>query len=199
MTKAENIEPVHIMLDLETMSTASNAVILAIGAVHFGQAEPDERASFYIDIEAGWYMKTLVGKTFDVDLDTVMWWLQQSDAARAAVANNQSTAQLPGALDAFQSWAITRADGDPSRLHIWGNGAGFDNVILANAYKACGVDAPWRFRNDRCYRTLKNEHADIPATPMAEEDRHHALKDAVHQANHLMQIAAAKNISLSTL
>jgi hypothetical protein len=69
---------------------------------------------------------------------------------------------------------------------LWGNGAAFDNVILASAYRALRLTPPWKFYNDRCYRTMKAAYSDVK---MPRTGTHHnALDDAISQANHLIEI-----------
>lgn len=202
MTKTNG--PTHVVVDIETMSLASNAAILSIGAVLVGAPGIESRPrTFYTDVDPAWYERTPLGRTFDVSLDTALWWMRQSDAARSALTDLYGTAgvapELPVVLDAFREYLDACSGGDLSSVVLWGNGAAFDNVIIANAYKTCGVPAPWNFRNDACYRTFKRMHRDVPLDPMGEGEKHHALRDAVHQANHMMKIAAAKNIDFSTL
>jgi exodeoxyribonuclease VIII len=73
-------------------------------------------------------------------------------------------------------------------VKIWGNGASFDNVILANAYRRNDLNIPWKYYNDRCYRTMKSL---APHIKMEREGTHHnALSDAISQANHLIRIMA---------
>jgi exodeoxyribonuclease VIII len=71
-------------------------------------------------------------------------------------------------------------------MPTWGCGAGFDNVIIENAYKAVGMKRPWTPWLDRCYRTIK----EVIVLPM--EDRtgtyHNALDDAIYQTNHLIKL-----------
>lgn len=92
--------------------------------------------------------------------------------------------QLIDALRDFSMWVMNHSIyGKPS---VWGNGAGFDNVLVSSAYEAIKVPKPWGFSQDRCYRTMKNE---FPQVTMEREGTHHdALSDAVSQAKHLIAI-----------
>lgn len=167
----------NIMLDLETMGTSSNAAIIAIGAVRFDATVRDK---FYCAID----LSDCVKNGLEMNPDTVMWWMRQSDAARAQFENPDH--DLVAALDAFRQWA----GDDPI---IWGNGADFDNAILANAYKKTGQEPPWRFWNNRCYRTMKSLKPDIK---MERTGTHHnALDDAASQAEHLMRILVRQRIA----
>jgi hypothetical protein len=63
---------------------------------------------------------------------------------------------------------------------VWGNGAGFDNVLIEALYRNIGKGAPWKFWDSRCFRTLK---ALLPADKTVKHDvAHNALQDAIDQA-----------------
>ena len=70
---------------------------------------------------------------------------------------------------------------------VWGNGASFDNVLLATAYKRLGMETPWPFWKDRCFRTMKNV---CKVDHSFEGTAHNALDDARSQAQHLIKIDA---------
>lgn len=152
----------HIMLDLETMGTGPNAAIVAIGAVEFeinktpGQLGGGQLGdTFYMPISLDSAMAT----GGQVDAGTVLWWLKQSDAARAMFA--QPTVHIQTAIQKFSAWMGLR--GEFKNLRVWGNGASFDNVILASAYRRALLPLPWNGFNDRCYRTVKSMHPTAPA------------------------------------
>lgn len=160
----------RIMVDLETLGTNAGAVILSIGACKFAGGVITE--TFYERVDPD----SCVAAGLHLEVGAVMWWLAQSDDARLEVTKpGQPLRQV---LEWFSAWV---ADPDPE---MWGNGATFDNVVLAAAYDAIGLSRPWRFPKDRCYRTVKNLH---PEVPMVRTGTHHnALEDAKSQAIHLM-------------
>jgi DNA polymerase III epsilon subunit-like protein len=171
----------HVMVDLETMGTRYNAAIIAIGAVSFdmGSARDEfcRTVSLASSCEAG----------LSVDAGTIMWWMQQSEAARSAIC--RGGVDLRTALLDFSGWA------NGQRLtSIWGDGATFDNVILTSAYAATRLPRPWSYRQDRCYRTLRAIYPDVPRphNPSA----HNALADARSQAEHLLDICRVHAIEL---
>lgn len=171
----------HVMLDLETLGQGPDSVILSIGAVAF---EPDtglvqETCSFYANVNP----QSCVDLGMKIDASTVLWWMQQSDEARAAVQLNAGAPSINRALMDFAAWFKVHNDGAP----IWGNGSDFDNVILANAYRAASMTQPWKFWNNRCFRTLKNLHPGIKIA-RSNETKHNALHDAIHQAYHAVAI-----------
>ncbi len=159
------------MLDLETLGNAPGSVIVSIGAVKFGGGQILD--TFYRCIDA----ESCVRQGLRMDTSTVLWWMKQGDEARAEL--NKPAEDLAKVLLAFSQWL------DPNTpAEIWGNGATFDNVLLAEAYVACGMRRPWKYSNDRCYRTVKALHPHILLSRTG--THHNALDDATSQAQHLM-------------
>ena len=164
-----------IMLDIESMDTKTTAVILSIGAVKF---EPRGGIvdRFIINITP----KSCVEAGLTVGIDTVMWWMKQSDEARNALV--KGAVSLDVALHTFAEWLGSDVKG------IWGNGASFDNAIVANAYKAAKIPLPWKYTQDMCYRTIKNMFPHIKLNRIG--THHNAVDDAESQALHLIEILA---------
>jgi exodeoxyribonuclease VIII len=177
----------HIMLDLETMGVGPNSAIIAIGAVEFeldyelGVVEKGEESlvkgsvgnSFYSVID----LDSCIKSGLTMDASTVLWWMQQSDDARKQF--DRLGDQLAKALQDFSNWFK-----EVNSQYVWGNGAAFDNVLLANAYVKCGLDQPWKHWDDRCYRTVKGLYPNIK---MQRSGTHHnAVDDARSQAEHLI-------------
>lgn len=162
----------NVMLDLETLGNTSNSAIISIGAVEF--TEDGLGRDFYVLVDP----QSCQDFKLQIDASTVMWWMQQSDEARAAFKGKSLPLEI--ALSSFTEWFNPKAA-------LWGNGATFDNVIMDNAYKAIGVRRPWHYTKDRCYRTLKALYPDITADER-EGTYHNALDDAVYQANHAIKI-----------
>lgn len=165
------------MLDLETLGTDSNSVILSIGAVKFGDGKILSR--FYERVDP----QSCVDVGLVMNAATVMWWMKQSDEARSEFEDVGSN--IMDSLDLFTEWV----GHDP--CEVWGNGADFDNVILSNAYRQCGLATPWNSKYNMCYRTMKNLYPDIPM--VREGTHHHAAHDAINQAYHLMLIMDQMN------
>jgi len=129
--------------------------------------------------------------------DTVQWWNDQSEEARAAFAN---PVDLREALIAFGDWLtmaakrsltdfydyqdLTYKTADDIRL--WSHGPAFDPPILAAAYAAVGLPVPWHYRAPRDTRTLFDvagidDHSGF-MTAYNTGTAHHALDDAIAQA-----------------
>ena len=167
-----------VMLDLETMGNGPLAAVIAIGAVEFDLETKQIGEKFYVVVN----LESSVQCGGVIDASTVLWWMQQSDDARKAFESEG--VHVAVALQQFSGWMENRATKDEVR--VWGNGAAFDNVILSSAYQANGLERPWQFWNDRCYRTIKALH---PEVKMERSGTHHnAVDDAESQALHLMRL-----------
>lgn len=167
----------HIMVDLETLGTRAGSVILSIGAVEFDQRSKELGCTFYRSIQP----EDCKAHGLTVDQSTLDWWEKKSPEARA-VLTDPDAVPLSDALDAFvQFWVQTDA------VFVWGNGADFDNVLLAHAFHAVDRPIPWKFWDNRCYRTLKNVRPHIKMGPR-QGTFHNALDDAITQATHCIDL-----------
>lgn len=173
----------NIMLDLETLGNNSNSPIISIGAVFFDPQTGDLGGDFYQTIQLESAMQHGIA-----DAGTIQWWMQQSNDARA-VFNAPDCVILTVALYEFQAWANQNGD----NIKMWGNGATFDNTILANAYLSTDLPRPWKYWNDRDVRTIvelgRNLCSIDPKKDFPfEGTEHNALDDAKHQARYVSAI-----------
>ena len=166
----------HIMIDLETMGTRTSSAIIAIGACVFDIN--GIHADFYTTVSLADNLR--VGRT--VDASTILWWLKQSDAARA---------EFSGDCDVSLYQALRQLRELCNQLYIdgvWGNGSDFDCAMLADAYQqVCGEPTPWHFATTRDLRTLRALAPDVPRIPF-DGEKHNALADARNQALHAIEI-----------
>jgi DNA polymerase III epsilon subunit-like protein len=176
----------HIMLDLETLSSACNARILSIGAVRFFPEPEDGRRAVYAAV-VSLDDTTAPGH---IDPRTIRWWMDQQEAARKETFFHPSAGTLWDALRGFTEFC-REVDAE---VHVWGNGSAFDNVVLRSSYEAMGLEPPWKHKGDMCYRTLKKLRPDIPAEKPPIE--HVALADALYQATHLKKLIQALGVPL---
>lgn len=170
----------NVMVDLETLGNGSSAVIVSIGACKFDVLTGIADETFYAVVDP----ETCVAAGMQMDTSTVVWWMSQREEARK-VFSDPAAVPIEDALHSFSAWY-------PEGAALWGNGASFDNTILASAYRLTGLQAPWKFWDDRCYRTLKNLS---PAIHYERVGTHHnALDDALSQAGHAIKILKALGI-----
>ena len=174
----------NVMVDLETLGRRAGCVILSVGAVKF-----DPRTGF-VDMDNTFYKSITIESAMryglTIDPDTLRWWMRQTKEAQAVV-NDPEAVSIQAALVQFAEWVDE--DGNYDDVKMWGNGASFDNPILSAGFAAVDIIQPWQFWNDRCYRTKKAEHREVPFNRVGLA--HNALDDAVSQAHHLCAILAA--------
>ncbi|MJY47465.1 exonuclease [Escherichia coli] len=171
----------HLMIDLETMGTNTNAPIVVIGAVFFDPQTGEIGPVFYIVISLADAMNTGAVP----DGGTIEWWLKQSSEARSAILVDQ--VKLIDALIQFREFINEHSD--EKFVQVWGNGATFDNNILRTSYERLNIPCPWRYYNDRDVRTIvelgKTIGFDARTVIPFEGVRHNALDDARHQAKYV--------------
>jgi DNA polymerase III epsilon subunit-like protein len=160
-----------IMLDLETLGTRPGSVILAIGAARVGG--PQTSRTFYARIDPASCERA--GLT--MDLATVMWWLGRPAAARREIL--KCGEPLAEVLGRFAEWL-----GDDD-VEVWANAPSFDCALLGAAYERLGMKLPWKFWNERCFRTAAHLLRSRAAPKERVGIKHHALDDALTQAKRL--------------
>lgn len=167
----------HVMLDLETLGTRADSVIMSVGAVKFDpNTDVISSEGFYASVSVDSNLQA--GR--QVSEDTLIWWLQQSQAAQKVF--HEAKVPLAIALDDLSTWF------DHGDYQIWSNGADFDVPMLAHAFDTHGVKAPWKFWNSRCFRTMKNLPCAKRALKVENRLKHNALDDAITQAQQLQEI-----------
>jgi hypothetical protein len=182
----------HVMVDLETWGTSPYATIISIGACWFDPytEQPSEIIMGRFEVAIA---PSNVG--LRVDAETLMWWMAAERGVARTLWLDMPKVELRTALDGFADWLRSLSSGKESDLRIWGNGAGFDNVLLRQAYEMASREVPWSFRHDRCFRTLR-------ALLTLEEGQylgtqHTALVDAENQAIRANQIVRKLGIKLT--
>jgi len=174
----------NVMVDLETLGTVPGSVILSIGAVAFDEFVVSGEG-FYRAIRR----ETCEQAGLKVSPETEVWWAKQSPEARSVLIDT-SAVSLEDALRRFNEWLSQF----PDTVSIWGNGANFDNPLLACAYEAVGIKPYYKFWNERCYRTVKNQYPDVELERKG--TYHNALDDARCQAEHLVMICQRRGWKL---
>ena len=132
----------HVMIDIETFGNSPRAALVEIGACLFnpetgmvGEAR---------EWKIRWNDATRFGQA---DGETIVWWLNQSPEALRLLQQGERM-PIARVLHDFAEWL-------PTDAFVWGKGPCFDMAIIANTYEAVkGQRPPWRFRNERCVRTV---------------------------------------------
>lgn len=165
----------RMMLDLETLSLGDRAAVTAIGVVIF-----DEETVQYGELILPTVQPQIrMGRT--VRWDTVVWWLEQEDAARKEVS-----------VKDMDRVAVEKALNQISHLYrafevveVWGNGSNFDVSIMDTLYADYLQSPPWTYKQVRDLRTLASLVPEAD-TMMPVKDqagvKHSAIDDAYRQA-----------------
>lgn len=176
---------IDMMLDIETLSTDPDALVLSVGAVLF---DPFAAPGTFIDrMHVPLVLDQPGSKT---DLDTVMWWFGQSEAAKAMVELRKAVPlYTPAQMFEEMNAMLTRNNAHGGK--VWGNSVSFDCGILRRLATRTGLRTPWGFRDENCYRTWFAEFKclDIYVEAAAKLFvAHDALADAEYQATTLQNI-----------
>lgn len=174
-----------VMVDIETLSTHSDAFVWSIGLAAFD----DERVIDTMLIK-------LNPETSDGHIDpaTIRWWLQQSDAARAE-ASSGTASPFQAYADLMMFWQTHQPQ------EVWANSPSFDLVILENAIRRWAEDprkgmrhakAPWEYWQQRDFRTLaalaKEYEIPYKTEVTSAGTAHSAVEDAALQARQVIFI-----------
>lgn len=192
-----------IMIDFETLSLKENANLLSLGACAFDPATGEIVSTFYAAIDP----RTQPGR--DIDPSTVLWWLDQDEAARKKITQAaKNTDELDAMVDVETPEANELAENacipinhcamafiafveslGQENIQCWSNGA-VDHAWLQSMFDYTGYKNPIKFWNQRDYRTMKALHPDVEMADYGVA--HNALDDAIKQTNHLCAILRSR-------
>ncbi|MBI0277290.1 3'-5' exoribonuclease [Hafnia alvei] len=178
----------HVMIDIETLGTGTNAPVASIGAVFFEPSTGCTGARFYVRVNAE--NDELNGAVASVA--TFKWWLKQSAEARAELLDENALPIWEAMQQLNEFLSENAVPEDLKWLQVWANSPAFDCSILRAAYVRADTECPWKFWNERDCRTMVeigkvigfNPKHDLPFSG----ERHNALADAVHQAQYISHI-----------
>ena len=167
------------MLDLETLGTDPDAVILSAGLVLFNLEEEDDYDTLAdSDAKRVWYSTFEPQDQIDlgstVTFSTIKWWLEQHKLAQAVfhVKHPKPNETILEDLCEFL--------GDAQEITLWGNGSGFDIPIFRHMFKIYNIKFPFRHWNENDLRTMRRM-AGKPELQIVRGVYHNALDDAQYQ------------------
>lgn len=177
-----------VMIDLETLSLRSNAVVLSVGMCWWHMGE--EWNEVVISLQTQYSVLSLqdqIEKGRHIDESTVKWWMTQSQTAREAIASPDAWG-----MSTFETLeAIMNGARNIPVERVWSHGAAFDIPILFSLFDDYGYERPWDRKLVRDTRTLfglymLSSYADEDEISKRikpdEETEHHAMGDAINQA-----------------
>ena len=177
----------ELSIDIETLSTKPNALVLSIGMCWFSKDYPatvsrDVEKDSLIDLPI--IHPDLNQPGSHIDADTVQWWMRQSSEAKQVFSERIDREPLSYAVISIME-AVNNA------THIWAKDPDFDCVILSHflqSYSHDGFD--WPFWKNRSVRTKLDDVPSAKNLPF-EGVQHNALADAVHQARQIQACYAS--------
>jgi hypothetical protein len=171
---------IHVMIDGETPdSNAATTSFLTLAAVPFIPETGEILPAFYGRCS----LSSLLMAGFSELQATADWWQKQSQEARDEAFGG--TGDIKTMWLEFSIWCKEVKDAN-GPLIVWGNGSDFDNVICSQSFKKFGIDSPWLYTDNRCYRTLKNILPNVTHSYIGV--KHSAVDDARNQAMHACKI-----------
>jgi hypothetical protein len=161
----------HATIDIETLGTKPDTVVLTIGGIKFDpHADDGLHSEFYYRLDVNEQLE----KGRSVMDSTLDWWSKQDkDVYEEALGEDNRTPVLE-VLKALNKWLV-------SVDKIWCQGPVFDIGILQDLYEEIDLHHNWSFWNIRDSRTLfglmdKDPRKDINFAA------HNALADAIVQS-----------------
>lgn len=177
------------MIDLESMGVGNSPALIQISAVQFDMFTGETGETFNEVID----LKSSMDAGLNISPGTIKFWMTNttvSQEARELVMaetgdHTDGTNSLEDVLGRFSKWI---EENDIQYVH--GNGSASDNVWLRSSYEACNIKAPFTFRDDMCYRTLRTFAKRLGWVEEIEFEGivHNGIDDAKHQIRVLKDI-----------
>jgi exodeoxyribonuclease VIII len=168
-------------------SAKNRALLVSIGAVFFDPATGNTGPEFYEVIS----LESSMACGGVPDASTIIFWLKASSEARSEIVMD-SAITLSDALQQLDDFITANASNGKDSVQVWGNGATYDNVLLAESFDRAGIPCPWKFWNNRDVRTIVELGKAVGYTPRYEipfvGEPHKAISDAHHQVKYVSAI-----------
>jgi hypothetical protein len=166
----------HVCLDIETLGTKADTVILTLGAVKFDPySRQDPHTPLYVKLDVD--EQVAAGRT--IDEGTLVWWeLQPKEVFEDAMSDEDriSCKEFTKQLNRY----LVGAE------RIWTQGPTFDIILLEHLYRSLEIPVPWMYYSIRDTRTIM-DMGDASAKKN-NATAHNALADAYSQAVMVQQI-----------
>ena len=161
------------MIDIESLDTSPDCVILTIGAVLF-----DPKGQGIIDrLELRPTVEDQTEKfNRSINEDTLRWWSEQSPEALEEALGDRGRVPFAECMETLYKWCWKYNNG-----HVWSNGASFDIVAMESAWRNLGQLPPWNFWNIRDTRTIY-DICSVKLKDGGHTTSHKAVEDAERQA-----------------
>ena len=178
-----------VILDIETLGSVNNCVVLSVGMVAVDSTE-----DYTIEelIENGYYAKLDVKSQVDagrkIYKDTLEWWDQQGEAAKHILTPSPKDMHWSKLRKNMISW-LGEQGVDTYTVKAYSRGSHFDFGILHDLFRITGNasadELPWRFWNIHDSKTVVLTLLDKDSWELGVEPEgfihHNALHDAARE------------------
>lgn len=185
----------HFMVDIETLSTAVNAVVLSVGAVEFDPIAGEIKRRFYGELDLS------EQKQRHISSDTVQWWFKQSVENQKSIdimlKENKWKNGVEFVLHRFKEfiWGYANFLADTNsrnegyeKIAVWACDPDFDLAILANLYEEHNLSVPWKYSEPKSVRTVRTL-AELHSIGLPKDNAsHNALEDCIRQVAEIAEL-----------
>ena len=135
----------HATIDIETLGTNPDTVVLTIGGIKFDPMADDElHSEFYYRLDVDEQIE--MGRS--IMESTLEWWEKQDEEVKKEALESTGRVPVEQTLKALNKWLV-------GVDKIWCQGPVFDIGILENLYKQIGLHHNWPFYIIRDSRIFK--------------------------------------------
>lgn len=184
----------HFMVDIETLSTAVNAMVLSVGAVEFDPITGEIKREFYYELD----LSEQNGR--HISASTVQWWFKQSVENPKSIDlllkenkwKNGVEFVLHRLKDFIWGYESIRAGANRNegykKIAVWACDPDFDLAILANLYEEHNLSVPWKYSEPKSVRTVRTL-AELHSIGLSRENAlHNALEDCIRQVAEIAEL-----------
>lgn len=168
-----------ISFDIETLGVAANSVCLSIGAVAFNpfirEVVPQESERIHLHLPT--FEQITNGRK--VDMSTVHWWANQTNAARSEL--HKSVDQIATTGNAMEAFRIFLLRNKPTHGY-WSRGP-MDHNIIEDLKPGLIPYYLWRDQ-----RTICDMMPTLHIPRMTAHTEHDAFEDALYQARYIAAV-----------
>ena len=141
-----------IMIDIETLATTPNSVVITLGAIRFDPFADDRESyedktilmdTFYRRIDPA----SFTWPSAEIDDNTLAWWAKQSPEVQFEAFTDDDRHDIGSVMLDFHRWC-------GGYQNMWANGPVFDIAILEQVCKNLKRGYPWKYWQVRDARTV---------------------------------------------
>lgn len=144
----------NFMIDLETLSTEDNAVVLSIGFVKFDIMNGEVLDKTHV------LLSLAEQKHRHIEASTVSWWIRQLDTNPTNVSivlgtQDDMRCGVYEALELINNKIADERQHPDDVFNFWCKDPDFDIRILSNLFEDFGIPSPIRYYQGRSVRTME--------------------------------------------